>query len=387
MNFRQFKIMSAKKLAKLQRIDQFESPGRRIPHDLILFNILPRLPANSLLRFKSVCKKWLSDISILDFQKSHFQFSSQIPRFLLSHVSEVRKMFFLSYNESENTVRDLVELRCNELDEQRDGFFIVDSCNGVLCIHIMEEYFCLWNPVTNQYKTVPHYNETFDNVVSDVTLEAGGFGYISNVNDYKIFAMFLSHSDQRVCNFYLFSLNSGTWKRLTQLDESNYARKLCNDIASCIDETLYWPVSKPRNRTLVGYVGFDLQHERMKRVVKVPWLRRYAQVDEIFKVNGCMSLCCRKKLYGPVSDVWTLKKEIQGGLENWVKLASFDERNVEVRGFTANGKCLVQRYGQLELIDPCHQQDTDTDVSEKSVDCDLEVLQPALKHVDSLMPF
>ncbi|KAK9684416.1 hypothetical protein RND81_10G208500 [Saponaria officinalis] len=387
MNFRQFKIMSAKKMAKLQRIHQFESPGTRLPHDLIVSNILPRLPANSLLLFKSVCKEWLSDISTLDFQKSHFQFSSQIPKFLLFHVNEVRKMFFLSYNESENTVRDLVELRCNKLDERRDGFLILDSCNGVLCIHIMEENFCLWNPVTNQYKTVPHYNETFHDVVFDVALEAGGFGYISEVNDYKIFAMFLSHSDQSVFHFYLFSLNSGTWKRLSQLDESNYATTLCNVVAVCMDETLYWPVGKPGIRKLVGYVGFDLQHERMKKVVKVPWLRRYARVDEIFKVKGCMSLCCRKKRRGPVSDVWMLKKEIQGGSENWVKLASFDRRNVAVRGFTANGKCLVQRYGQLELIDPCHQQDTDTDVSEKSVDCGLEVLQPALKHVDSLMPF
>ncbi|XP_057450427.1 F-box/kelch-repeat protein At3g23880-like [Lotus japonicus] len=53
-----------------------------LPEDLILL-ILVRLPVRSLLRFKSVCKSWLSFISNTQFAKSHFDLATATTHCLL----------------------------------------------------------------------------------------------------------------------------------------------------------------------------------------------------------------------------------------------------------------------------------------------------------------
>ena len=41
------------------------------PQDIVLFNILPRLPGNSVIRFKCVSKQWNSFLSTPLFKKMH----------------------------------------------------------------------------------------------------------------------------------------------------------------------------------------------------------------------------------------------------------------------------------------------------------------------------
>ncbi|KAL5720810.1 hypothetical protein ACHQM5_013443 [Ranunculus cassubicifolius] len=62
-----------------------------IPHDLLIETILIRLPVKSLIRFKSVCKLWLSSIQDPYFIDLHYAYSYQHRRrFLLTYSRDQR---------------------------------------------------------------------------------------------------------------------------------------------------------------------------------------------------------------------------------------------------------------------------------------------------------
>ncbi|XP_074293876.1 F-box/kelch-repeat protein At3g23880-like [Silene latifolia] len=353
-----------------------------LPRDLIIMDILPRLPVKSLLRFKTVCKTWCSAITTTNFRKSHLQFSSSSPKFLLFHVDDERKIFLLSYNESKKTVTNLVQPDIKFLTEQSYLCHLVGSWNGILCWYLEElDSFTLWNPATRHYRTFQRFNNVTDDVNYFSPFEFFGFGYVSSTDDYKIVVMYLSERHDDYGYWYVFSLKTGTWGRIKDLDGTYYSRSLADNRAVCINDTLYWPFGNQDTRVLVGIIGFNLVRERMNKVQKVPWLCNYSKVDQIFKMKGCLSLCCSKGR-NLVSDVWLLKQ--RGGTKTWMKVFSIDCRLAPVIDFTENGKYLVQHSGQLKLIDP---NEKDTDYLKSGIDCDDEIQRLANKYVESLISF
>lgn len=60
-------------------------PNPSLPDDVI-YIILSRLPVKSLLRFKTVCKSWLSLISSRDFIKTHLSMSTNNPHYAHHHL-------------------------------------------------------------------------------------------------------------------------------------------------------------------------------------------------------------------------------------------------------------------------------------------------------------
>lgn len=84
------------------------SPSRNLDHTknsttTIIFEILSRLPAKSLIRFKSVSKLWLSIISSKDLKYSFLTQSKTRPRLLFTFKDlDSRKSFFFSASEHQN---------------------------------------------------------------------------------------------------------------------------------------------------------------------------------------------------------------------------------------------------------------------------------------------
>ncbi|OEL19516.1 hypothetical protein BAE44_0019467 [Dichanthelium oligosanthes] len=79
--------MASRRRAYLRCIAVVRPPPRlavlpEIPDDLI-FNILARLPAKSIIRFKSVCKAWLAMLSSRCFIDAHLELSKARPSMLI----------------------------------------------------------------------------------------------------------------------------------------------------------------------------------------------------------------------------------------------------------------------------------------------------------------
>ncbi|XP_061992132.1 F-box protein At5g07610-like [Rosa rugosa] len=141
-----------------------ESPKHSLPaetiadHDDLLSQILVRLEAKSLIRYKSVSKHWLSLISSPKFRERHT---------LRNPNPTVSAFFFLSTNQRLSFISlSDDETRCgshsNPLDSVPElrGIKILQSCNGLLlCCSGGEEttrraYYVV-NPTASQFSRLP----------------------------------------------------------------------------------------------------------------------------------------------------------------------------------------------------------------------------------------
>nr|XP_017240179.1 PREDICTED: putative F-box protein At4g09190 [Daucus carota subsp. sativus] len=145
------------------------------PQDLI-FEILSYLPVKSLLRFRSVCKSWLSIISDQQFINAHLTNSQKKPAPLI-----LDKYFHRVYQL--DTLEESVRLKL----PSKGRFDCISSCSGLVCLadsDFHNNVMYLWNPATKQLKkllTVRRRREDQEVLLSDFV-----FGYDSTCNDYKL---------------------------------------------------------------------------------------------------------------------------------------------------------------------------------------------------------
>ncbi|KAK9690416.1 hypothetical protein RND81_09G126400 [Saponaria officinalis] len=325
-----------------------------LPEHLIIEHILPRLPVKSLIRFKTVCKLWLSIISTSEFAQSHLKFSSLNPKFVIlsedHSLDEHYKLFLLNYDENNDT-RELIRLNLDQ-NWVFTNLDVVGSCNGLLCLYLEEETkygsFCVWNPVTNQCREIKNPNgEAF-------ALDFG-FGYASTVDDYKIVALF-SPRKHGFGDLYVYSLKLGQWKRIDGLD-GFYAALSLDDMTIVINDTLYWPLKNLNDwQKAKCIVGFDLVDEKLKEIPWMNWFNQYKRAD-FFGMKGCLSLHCHGD---QGSDVWVLKQYGDGN--SWEKLFSVNLGGMSFLNFTETGKCLVKTSDRLKVIDPSQENPEESQV-------------------------
>ena len=185
--------------------------------DEIVLEILTRLPVNSLLRFRCVCKTWYSYITNPNFISTHL--SS-----LLSHnhgcVIYMRRTFPWNYSSSPPTL-----VACDRTFERVSEFRIpftfqsassnlVGSCNGILCLtdYIVSEFngVYLWNPSIRKFKKLP------DTCLSWLHHPKLGFGYDSLNNDYKVVRISRSRIKDMMppLEVEVYTLSLDSWKRI-----------------------------------------------------------------------------------------------------------------------------------------------------------------------------
>ncbi|XP_074314536.1 F-box/kelch-repeat protein At3g23880-like [Silene latifolia] len=328
-----------------------------LPDHLIVEYILPILPVKSLIRFKTVCKFWLSIISSSEFQQSHFKFSSLRPRFVILNkdpcLEQQFKLQLLPCDKNDN-VGDLARL---DLDQNWvfTSLDIAGSCNGLLCLYLkvgkMYGNFCVWNPATHQCRKIE--NPEGEDLVSDC-----GFGYASSIDDYKILALFW-RPENGYGDLYVFSLRTGEWKGIAEFcGFYAYALRLDNFRIFVINDTLYWPDKSLGDWRATKYIlGVDLVDDKLK---EIPWIDHFSQYKggDFFVMKGCVSLYCEGDRG---SDVWVLK---QFGDENsWEKLFSVNLGGMSFLNFTEKGECLAKSPGQLKVIDPSQESPDDSQVA------------------------
>ncbi|XP_076884902.1 F-box/kelch-repeat protein At3g06240-like [Bidens hawaiensis] len=197
----------------------------------VVEQILIRLDAKDLNRYKRVCKSWRSLITS--------------PRFVKRHLN-------LSYNKDQHN---------NKLGHRRVGVFenpyftnpvLRGSSNGLVCIECSITKLIVGNPLTREIRKLPRrpYIVLFD--------ACWGFGYDSSRDDYKVIVR-ARKGDDRTC-FSVLSLKSNVWR---DIGEKKYA-SFSNAAGVLFNGALYWMIRDQNDRYSIA--SYDLSLEKFKEI-------------------------------------------------------------------------------------------------------------------------
>ncbi|XP_061993254.1 F-box protein At5g62510-like [Rosa rugosa] len=131
-----------------------------LPSDIISFQILTRLLAKSLMRFKCVCKSWSSSLFLDPFfvkayQNMHNSLSNnhRTTHLLLSNREGQRIMFSMQFNQelgfTNSPTRPAIDLLSHNSQ--------ITSSNGLICLYNNDAAVPvgIFNPCTGEFTTLP----------------------------------------------------------------------------------------------------------------------------------------------------------------------------------------------------------------------------------------
>ncbi|KAK9052294.1 hypothetical protein SSX86_028923 [Deinandra increscens subsp. villosa] len=255
-----------------------------LPDD-ILCNILARLPAKPLLRFRCVSKHWNHMLREPSFMKLRSRKTILLP---------LETLHLVDHND--DTPDSIVTRRypLENLLPKHVRAGVVGTFNGVILLRYLNT-FILYNPFTCLSMKLP----------SPPTCERGGygFGYGANPDDLKI-VRFRQH--YKTCD--VFSFNKGLW---SSWDTSKYNIfiKFQHDVGTFINGCLYW-IAYDRDVLIVLDVKDMVLSE-----MDLPFKNDHSW-DLLGMVNG--RLCALKFVGYSGYDMWVMKEQKQ-----WSKIYSF----------------------------------------------------------------
>ncbi|KAJ6688848.1 hypothetical protein OIU85_005293 [Salix viminalis] len=194
--------------------------------------------------------------------------------------------------------------------------WVIGSCDGLLCLGIKQDFVILWNPSTRVYNRLPDLG--FAKKLGSYTVF--GFGYDSQMDDYKVLAMFcfLTKSvyggSRYVTRIKVCTLKGECWRRL-----EDFVLGLPYDFSGKhVDGKLCWPVMPEGSvGSAWSIVAFDLAQEMFEEVVQPDYGEGgYERVLGV--LQGWLCVMCNYP--GVRADVWVMKEF--GVRDSWTKLFS-----------------------------------------------------------------
>ncbi|KAL4291543.1 hypothetical protein GQ457_14G007420 [Hibiscus cannabinus] len=160
--------------------------------EMLVLDILSKLPAKSLTRFKCVCKDWSSSFQtplfITQHHHNHLRNNNlnilfKRPNGTASPDCLYFSLFQLSNENGQgfSLKQSIVLLFFDDHWRSPQGF---GPCNGILCVE-SEGNLALWNPSTRQFKILPQSSVQRPHSVDYIRFDSIGFGYDSQTDDYK----------------------------------------------------------------------------------------------------------------------------------------------------------------------------------------------------------
>ncbi|KAL2934358.1 F-box protein CPR1 [Bienertia sinuspersici] len=227
--------------------------------------------------------------------------------------------------------------------------YVVDSCNGLVCLREFDYCFFLWNPATNQCRNVSPPDLGDNNL--RICRSWFGFAYVSSTDDYIIVC--LMTFEEKVCH-YMFSLRAGKWIKVDSLDENNFY-KLYYSHGYAVDDTMYWP---PENFDKKGsdMIALNLVSGQLRKIPLMNFGINYSYF-RVSQIKGCLSLYCMSVTNTSphllVTDVWMLKQ--RDNWDSWEKMFTLRDTFSSLLHIFDTGECLVkQGANQLMLHSPSH---------------------------------
>ncbi|XP_057767880.1 F-box protein CPR1-like [Salvia miltiorrhiza] len=285
-----------------------------VPSDLFR-DILLRLPADSLLRFRAVCKDWRRTIDSSSFIKSHtlYQHHSHTPTLLLRD-SVFCRLYSLSLHPP-LTYAHLTRIKTLV----RTGVPLLrhlptTSCNGLLLIshYNFTKKWVVWNPLTREFHTLPEPDFHID-----IPFAGVGIGYDLSSDDYKVVKIYYWYRDGKIVyTTLIYSLKTGSWKPIKDFPCDSI---LLRSEGVYLDGALHW-----LSENVI--MALDLGIEEY-RLVLPPLTTRLGEPLDMYvdAMDGCLILSCYYTSEGLLMDGYEcLEGWVMEGAE-WVKLFSFGE--------------------------------------------------------------
>lgn len=294
-----------------------------------LIDIFSRLPLNSILICRCVCKTWRTLILDPLFSNLHLA-RAPLELFLRSnslgrvstilhwvdldcivktiphepHQTKLSTKLYLSDSSTEWGTSCSTSLVNRE-------YGIVNSCNGLLCLSkaIYNNPCLVCNPLTGEYISIPIGDE---NLLGSVV---PGFGYCSRSNSYKVVRLVFRFDNmfQRMAEVY--TLGTESWRSIGcapfDLGLSLFT--------TYFNGFVHWVSDDEKGPDFI--VSFDIGKEQFGVVPPPPHFgERHKEKDNLFRLNmgvlgGCLSVCDVTSF--DHFDIWMMKE--YGDPTSWTK--------------------------------------------------------------------
>ncbi|TXG71587.1 hypothetical protein EZV62_000166 [Acer yangbiense] len=272
--------------------------------DVLVFDILRSLPAKSLVRFKCVCKSWLSFISQLRYDNEEFILRTSV--------------FFHSIDFKASEIKQVML----GIPPRKSLSTVIGSCNGLLCVQNSKDALCIWNPWTRRYKTVPSLETNGPGFV-----DRFGFGYDHSTDDY-IIVRFIYKYKLRCVIVEIYSRKTDSWFQMGKLPQQIISLYIvCNkQMGFFVNGALYWHVQYVDNNdndVSDTILCFDLVDRKFSMIV--PPADHDKKRDFVLGVLGGR-FCMINYDHDCHSDIWAWEGNNKKG-SNWIKLMSIPSIN------------------------------------------------------------
>ncbi|XP_058733757.1 F-box/kelch-repeat protein At3g06240-like [Vicia villosa] len=223
-----------------------------LPHELIIL-ILLKLPVNSIIRFKLICKLWFSLISDSQFASSHFEHAGSHSR-KIAWMERSCKIISIDFEGSIGNVSPTI---APFLWPEIKG-----SCRGFIYVHTRRTIY-IWNPTTGSNVEIPR-SPFESNNKSSTSDNLYGFGYDRSRDDYLVVACCYDPDLYNISSrLQFFSFRDHKWKEVEGPHcsfriESENAGSLCNG-------AIHWTAYRDYDELKV-IVAFDLMERKMLEI-------------------------------------------------------------------------------------------------------------------------
>ncbi|XP_071708438.1 F-box/kelch-repeat protein At3g06240-like [Rutidosis leptorrhynchoides] len=162
-----------------------------------------------------------------------------------------------------------------------EGYCIIGSCNGLVCLSPKQTKLIVTNPLTRELKRLT----TFPYCKRLATL-CWGFGYDSILDDYKAVLEFEIYPDKQLTQFYVLTLKSNIWKLVGEVKYRNIGSKT----AALYDGALYWFMSNKKETVIIS---LDLCRDELKEIPQPDhpiYLQKRSKNHKLVIIRGCVTV-------------------------------------------------------------------------------------------------
>ncbi|XP_040964444.1 F-box protein CPR1 isoform X1 [Gossypium hirsutum] len=298
-----------------------------LPRELFL-EILLRLPVESLMRCKCVCKYWYALISNPKFIELHLKYNCNnnvcvlLKRCLLTCLGERENMLSLVCSSGFSFINLDVDL---SLYKKEPCLQLLGHCDGIICLSNYRDDIVLCNPATRETMVLPESCLPCYSSISNLIPQTSalGFGYDSRTHHCKVVRI-ISYWEERSgsglphhSRVEVYSLATGSWKEHNVKVPAHVWYSPCFE--TYFNGAFHWyAIDDNRNEVILS---FHMGNEEFQ-VIPMPSalsLYDYSMCRSLFVWNGRIALVIYpRKGIEKSFQIYVMKE--YGVRESWTKI-------------------------------------------------------------------